>query len=281
MNLLLNYDYDSYPYTTASYLEMAAKEIKDIKVLRCDPDLQDKPDLIINVMPFDQMYVYPGIPSCYWEIDCHIIQGKKTSYYDMVDRVYIAQEPFLRLYPPGKTFYLPLGCDPDLHKRFPDEPRLYDIGFIGNSTYPERSKLLEQLATKYKVLRTNSPPGIPYSKLLSQCDLIFNRSLLFDVNMRFFEALAIGRLLLTDYLPAQDKIAEVNKHYQIFSDWHDLDSKVAYYLKNSDERERIALAGVKQVTENHTYKHRLGSILHDFGWMFETDYQGTKLVKNG
>jgi len=266
MNLLLNYNYSLYPYTAASYLEMAALKLKEIKLFHTDTIGERKPDLIINIMPFDDLVSAPGVPSCYWEIDCHLLQGCKNYYYDKVDRVYIAQKAFLDLYPKEKTSYLPLGCDPEKHCRRPSESRKWDIGFIGNDNYPLRHQLLEVLNTNFKLLWTNSPPGDPYARLLSQCDLTFNRSLDRDVNMRFFEAIASGRMLLTDYLPAQDEIAINGKHYISYSGARDLVKKVSYYLKNYDERERIALAGEKHIIENHTYKHRLLKILKDFNF---------------
>jgi spore maturation protein CgeB len=181
-----------------------------------------------------------------------------------VDRVYIAQKPFLEFYPKEKTSYLPLACDPEKHCRRLSESRFYDIGFIGNDTYPPRRQLLEVLNVGFNLLWTTAPPGDPYARLLSQCDLTFNRSLDRDVNMRFFEAIASGRMLLTDYLPAQDEIAVNGVHYVSYSGARDLVQKASYYLANNDERERIALAGARHMVENHTYTHRLLKIFNDF-----------------
>jgi hypothetical protein len=264
--ILLNYDYGLYPFTTASYLEMAGKRMDGLKVFRLGEIDPDDVDLIINVMPFNRLVVSPKVPSCYWEIDCHLIQGRNTDIYSMVDRVYIAQSPFLPLYPEKKTKYLPLACDPLVHHRIYGVKEKYDIGFIGNDSYPKRRRLLDQLETKYKVLRTQTPPGIPYSRALSQCRLSFNCSLNNDVNMRFFESLAIGRLLLTDYLPAQDEFAKRGVHYDTYEDWPDLDRKVSWYLEHPKEREKMATWGAIYTLRHHTYEKRLKTILEDFGW---------------
>jgi spore maturation protein CgeB len=42
--------------------------------------------------------------------------------------------------------------------------------------------------------------------------------------------------------------------------------KIHYYLKNEDERKRIALAGQKKVFNNYTYKNQMGKI---FNWVNE------------
>ncbi len=262
--ILINYDYSLYPFTTASYLEMAGKRMKGIEIYRLSEINPEDVDLIINVMPAPEMVYSPKVPSCYWEIDCHLVQAKEVDRYRVVSKVFIAQELFLSLYPKGKTSYLPLACDPLSHHRIKGVKEIYDIGFIGNDTYPSRRLLLEQLGTKYKILRTNTKPGLPYSKALSSCRMTFNKSLDNDVNMRFFEALSIGRLLLTDHLIAQDAIAIRGHHYTTFESWSDLDKKVSWYLNHPKERERMALRGAVYVKRNHTYEHRLKTILEAF-----------------
>jgi spore maturation protein CgeB len=87
-----------------------------------------------------------------------------------------------------------------------------------------------------------------------------------DLNMRFFEALSIGRLLLSDKVDGQDELATDGEHYVSFSDWEDLDRKIEYYLKNETEREKIARAGADYVRIKHTYKDRLQMILEVMGF---------------
>ena len=265
VKILLNYDYAQYPSTTASYLEMAGKRMAGVQIYRRDEIDPSTVDLIINVMPCESLVVAPNVKSCYWEIDCHIVQGQYKEAYKMVDHVFIAQSPFLGFYPPEKTSYLPLACEPTVHHLQETEKVKYDIGFIGNDTYPRRRRLLDQLGTKYRLLRTNTPPGLPYSRALSSCKLTFNCSLMFDVNMRFFEAIAIGRLLLSDYLPEQDQFAKDGEHYRVYAEWKDLVQTIDYYLTHDREREMIAKAGSNHILRHHTYSHRLREIIRAMG----------------
>ena len=269
VKILLNYDYTQYPYTTASYLEMAGKRMAGVEIYRREEIDPAKVDLVVNVMPCDVLVVPDGVKTCYWEIDAHIIQGQKKEIYDRVDKVFIAQSPFFGFYPKEKTAYLPLACEPTVHHLQETEKVKYDIGFIGNDTYPTRRRLLDQLGTKYNILRTNTPPGLPYSRALSSCKLTFNCSMQFDVNMRFFEAIAIGRLLLTDYLPEQDMFAKQGEHYRTYTDWKDLDETVAYYLSHDLEREKIAKAGSNHILRHHTYSERLREIIKVMGFTTE------------
>jgi spore maturation protein CgeB len=117
--------------------------------------------------------------------------------------------------------------------------------------------LVEMLKQNFKVLTGNEKPGAPYARKLNQCKLTFNCAMLDDVNMRFFEAISCGRMLLTDYLPAQDEFATEGKHYVSYKDGKDLIEKVRYYLMKYKERESIAKEGMEHIQKYHGYNNRL------------------------
>jgi len=230
MNILINYLYEHYPFTTASYFEMAAKEYPEVCIFRSDNYDPKKIDLVLNVEPVGEIIKIPGVPSVYYEIDNHIIAGHDRHFYDQVDMVLLAQEVNREFYSEYNTEILPLGCWPKLHKRYPDEKEKYDIGFIGNDTYPRRRKLLEVLDKNFKLLRATSKPGEEYSRLLNQCKLTFNCSMQQDVNMRFFEAVASGRMLITDFMEEQLIFGNPKVHYDVYNNDAQLVDKVRYYL---------------------------------------------------
>lgn len=266
MRILINYLYQYYPFTTASYLEMALKEDRRIEPFRVGENRVPCADYIINVEPCDKIISYPGRKSCYWEIDNHIHVGKDVDKYNKVDYVFATQKLYLPLYPEEKTTWMPLAADPEKHKLYPDEPLKYDVGFLGNDTYPRRSDYLDKIGRKYNLLRSNSEPGEEYSRKLSRCKILFNCSMNNDLNMRVFEAMSIGRLLLTDKVEGQDYLIEDGVHYASFSDWQDLDEKISYYLKNNSERESLASAGAAFIRAKHTYRHRLEKMLQIGGF---------------
>ncbi len=261
MNILINYLYEHYPFTTASYFEMAIRRNDSHVCYRSNNYDPKRIDLVFNVEPVGDIIKIPGVPSVYYEIDNHIIAGKDRHFYDQVDLVLLAQKTNELFYTDYKHDILPLACYPKLHKRYSKEKQIYDIGFIGNSSYPYRKKLLEILKQNFKVLCTTSKPGEEYSRLLNQCRLTFNCSMHNDVNMRFFEAISCGRLLLTDYLPDQDNYASQGKHYLTFKNEQDLINQVRFYLKHQKIRERIAKAGMIHVQKYHNYDNRLKQLL--------------------
>ena len=261
IKILLNYFYKQYPFCTASYIEMAAKKDSDIEVFKVGQIKPSDVDLIFNIEQCPEIITFPGVKSCYWEIDNHINRGARIDRYNAVDWVFIAQKGYLPLYPKNKTLWLPLACDPEKHKEFKDEPIKYDIGFLGNDTYPIRQDLLNKLNRRYKLLRSTSEPGEPYSRLLSQCRFLFNRSMNNDMNMRVFEALSVGRLFFTDKVEGMDDLFVDGEDYICFKDWDDLRELIDYYLSKPKEAEGIAKHGQEVVRYFHTYKNRLDEVL--------------------
>lgn len=245
---------------------MACRKDPRIDIFRIGENRIPCADLIINVEPCEFIISYPGKKSCYWEIDNHIHKGQDVDKYEKVDRVFATQKLFLSLYPDNKTSWLPLCADPEKHRLYPDEPIKYDVGFLGNDTYPRRKDLLDKIGKKYKLLRSTSKPGEEYSRKLSQCKILFNCSMDNDLNMRVFEAISIGRLLLTDKVEGQDELLVDGKHYVSFTDWPDLDSKIKYYLENEEKRTSLATAGAAFIRSMHTYDHRLEKILNVCGF---------------
>ena len=266
MRVLINYHYQYYPFTTASYLEMALRAYPGIETFRIGQNRIPCADLIINVEPCDFICSYPGKKSCFWEIDNHIHRADSADKYERVDRVFVAQKYFLELYPKEKTSWLPLAADPEKHRLYEEEPLEYDVGFLGNDTYPRRRDLLDRIGENFKLLRSTSAPGEEYSRKLSRCKILFNCSMDNDLNMRFFEALSIGRMLLTDKVDGIDDIAEDCIHYRSFVGWDDLEIKIKYYLKEEKIREKIAKAGAAWIRAQHTYQHRLETILKEMGF---------------
>lgn len=263
--ILLNYDYTAGPGTTAAYIERALKDDPAYAVFRIGEHRIPCVDIHLNIEPCNFIIHYPGKKSAYWEIDNHIHRGTDIQKYNAVDYLFVAQKHFLPLYPKDKTTWLPLAADPEIHKKYVLEKIQFDIGFLGNDTYPKRRELLEKINQKYKLLWSTSKSGEEYSRLLSRCKILFNCAMDNDMNMRFFEAMSIGRLLLSDKVDGQDDLFADGKQYVSYKDWEDLDNKIEYYLKNQREREIIAKNGKAYVHSFHTYADRVNKIFEKMG----------------
>ena len=93
--------------------------------------------------------------------------------------------------------------------------------------------------------------------------MVFNRSIKNDINMRVFEALASGSLLLTNDLGenGQGELFRDGAHLAAYREADDLLDKIEFYLRREKLRERIAAAGRAEVVEKHTFGHRMEQVL--------------------
>jgi hypothetical protein len=101
------------------------------------------------------------------------------------------------------------------------------------------------------------------ARVYSAARLAFNRSVNNDVNMRVFEAVACGSLLLTNDLSenGQAELFTDGVHLATYRDADELLGRVAYYLEHEDQREAIAAAGRAEAMDRHTYRHRKERLL--------------------
>ena len=82
-----------------------------------------------------------------------------------------------------------------------------------------------------------------------------------DVNMRVFEVMATGSFLLTERVPGIEDLYENKKHLVLYDSLAEAIELTKYYLAHEEERNKIALAGMKETLAKHTYKHRILKML--------------------
>lgn len=259
-------------WTKADYLIEAAKRIgiDYIKPYNNEPN----PDYVLNIEPFT-----------------HFVQGKKwTSVYEvdvMFDRpqmslsdwiasntVFVANTfiPSRMNTYQGNLIFLPQACDPVLHKRNVKIVPKYDFvfsGSLGLQVYEERERtmnLLKDAGFSFMGFPKERPP-YQYVDFLSQGKVQFVRSARntigsSQVEQRFFECLSVGPVL-KDYHPALEAFGlEEGKDFYWYKDDKEMLEKMAYLINNPDFAKTMAENGRQKALLNHTYDHRLISILN-------------------
>lgn len=81
------------------------------------------------------------------------------------------------------------------------------------------------------------------------------------MNMRVLEVPACRALLLTDGSKDLRNVVTAGEHVGVYEGMDEFMEKLAFYIKNQDERERIALSGYRHVISNYTYDDVAGQIL--------------------
>lgn len=115
------------------------------------------------------------------------------------------------------------------------------------------------------VANKNGFSGVDHSKFLQSGLMVVQNSRWGEITRRLFEAMACGRMVITDRLHQSKKLEELfvdKKHIVYYDSLEECIHLMNYYAENSDEREIIANAGREQVLNNHTQVHRVDAILN-------------------
>lgn len=229
-------------------------------------EIQEGFDLYLNIDD-GREYLLPASlrPSAWWVIDTHLQYHWDLEKALSFDFVFCAQKDGAeRLRRDGvqNVSWLPLACDPEVHTKQTVE-KLYDVAFVGTLFHGPRLDLVGLIRQHFP----NSFVGRAYftemAKIYNQTKIVFNRSLKNDVNMRAFEALACGSLLVTNDLSdnGQSELFQDKVHLATYRTPGEMLARIRYYLEREEEREQIASQGREEVLARHTYAHRMRTIL--------------------
>ena len=185
------------------------------------------------------------------------------------------------------THYLPQCFNPKRHKKITITDKK-DIDKYGceitnaGNLYPSRAALYRHL-TNYDFKLWGSPPAVwlnvPELNQIIMNQIVFNDekskafiaakvvlnnihpAVIDGVNKRLFEICGIGGFQITSQRDAVEELFEVGKEIVTYNNLEDLKQKLDYYISHDEEREKIRDAGYKRALKEHTYEHRLKSIL--------------------
>ncbi|MFH2069953.1 MAG: glycosyltransferase [Elusimicrobiota bacterium] len=228
-------------------------------------------DIIVEVDSAGQYHLIGfnklSIPAILWSLDTHEPDKIKFHTYLKNDFSYVfsCHKNYMCKFG-NSSQWLPVACDHEIHRKY-ELPKIYDVVFVGNTNpmvYPERVTLLKLIGQKFNIQVFPGIFGEDMAKIYSQAKIVFNKSIRGDLNMRVFEALSCGSLLITDRLKLEAGLEELfqdKKHLVLYDNGNDLLEKIDYYLKHETEREEIALTGHREVVLKHTYDHRAEEIL--------------------
>ncbi len=285
MNILIGYGYA--PATTGRYLETSLAcqhTVTFVGTARARPGYPpnvDLPELVESIKSPPDLFLYIdsgavgylprhieklACPTAAYLIDVHLGPKLRQPIAALFDYVFVAQRDYIPSYQVGSrqhVEWLPLACDPDLYPVDP-MPRIYDVGFVGNvGAAGRRAELLRLLETRFHLNdHRRQYTREEMAQVYSQSKIVVNCSILDDLNMRVFESLAAGALLVTNRTGnGLFDLFQEGKHLVTFTTQAELLDIVAYYLEHTNECQAIANAGKAQVLGFHTYLHRAEKIV--------------------
>ncbi|HZW32277.1 MAG TPA: glycosyltransferase [Isosphaeraceae bacterium] len=263
------YDDRERPETTGVHCRRALESLVEVVHFRPDA-LAAIPargfDLYLNIDDGLAYHLPAGLRPCvWWAIDTHLNFAwcrEKAARFDIV--LAAQRDGAARLEAEGiaPASWLPLACDPEIHRRHEVE-KVHDVAFVGNLFPGPRTELIERLRRRFRSMFAGRAYFEEMARIYSAARLVFNRSIKNDVNMRVFEAVACGWLLLTNDLVdnGQAELFRDGVHLATYREAEELLDKAAYYLQHEAIRERIAAAGRAEAVDRHTYRHRMQAVL--------------------
>ncbi len=230
------------PFTPAGLLQKAADEFKDI-------------DFELFVEGGGQA----GSPQ--WAMDNYRLNGQHNGDCSVL---FYTQPGWGRIFEQQRGRYniqcQTYACDPEFHKRH-DVKEIYDVGFIGQPDGDDRANYLAAIKEAFpNSLISNGTPNEELPKALSECKVLFNHIKTEEINIRFFENMALGAQVVT-HSPALHLYANEGEHYLSCKTPEEAVAQIKFLLENEDKRKKMIEDSRKHAVKNHTYKHRLLSML--------------------
>lgn len=198
------------------------------------------------------------------------IRKEKSRLFDIT---FVCHPRFDSVFKTKQLQLIPHAVDESIFKQFNSPPvRSLQVGFVGNTTLPHYNYRRQVLSAVEKCFEINDyRRSYTYLELLDlycRSKIVINVSrddYLEDANLRCFEAMGAGALLLT---PANSELQDLgfipDKHYIEFHSTSDLIAKIYFFLENEAQRSKVAQKAQRIVLSDHTYFKRAKKILELF-----------------
>lgn len=283
-----------HPPATAIYLVEALRDIgQEVRVVsdRAHPGVSNlangvfdaarwvdregfRPDMLLFVEGGTRLIFPSGMQdmdcvSAWYAIDTHLHLQQHLYLARLFDVTFVAQFEFLRHFRDCQAHWLPFAVEPRLYAQA-QKPRDIDIAYIGSDDrglHPERARLLDLIRSRYDNTFLGRAEPSRIGEIYGRAKIVFNRSVRNDVNMRYFEAMGAGAVLVTD--SARDNGVEElfspGKDFLEYRDDASLLASIDSLLADSGKRELIGARAQRHVLSGHTYRHRAERILDVLG----------------
>ena len=252
-----------------------------------------RPDavLVIHGLPFGESYISKlPLPKIGWHLEPrddlpYLVENAKP--YDIYNS--FSQKDVDLLAGAGYDCrYLSHAVDPEKFHSEAGTPRAFDLTFVGNWSawrdeavqaalqvttsvalyggYWEKkssipTKLLKQIYKGKEII------GADLNHLFNSSRIVLNASRIpgsHGLNMRFFEVLSAGSLLLTDTVPELEKHFVPDTHLVVYRNTGELKQRLRELLNAPEKQDSIRFAGQRLVNGQHQYRQMAQHFLDQF-----------------
>lgn len=279
--------------TTANYL-VKALQAHGYHIIVCSDYIKDASTIKVhgavdvsnlciehNISPHLVMFVEGGsmrvLPvnleklnciSVWYGIDTHMDYEKHLNISRLFDVTFVAQKEYVeKLRADGikQVHWLPLAFPTELLPQTHFK-RDIDISYVGSNNVnmnPHRHNLLKALTENFRSTQFGLASPKQMGEIYTRSKIVFNKSVKNDINMRFFEAMGCGAVLITDPIinNGLEDLFEENKHYISYRTDDELVPKIQALLSNTDLLALVSQNAQTLILEKHTYLNRARTIV--------------------
>jgi hypothetical protein len=233
-------------------------------VSACSP----RPDLVVVLETDPRFRFFPEglleapVPTAFWAVDNHLNYRWHKEYARQFDVTFFAQKgyiPAAQRYGAANVHWLPLAADAEYHRIEP-RPGKYAVSFVGNVSKGRR-RFFDSIDPDIPLNIVSGVYERDMAQILAESKIGLNVSLREDLNMRFFEVLASGALLVTQKIEAGVSDLFRDGVHFVSHNFTDVSKILKYYLENEPLRAGIAARGRELCLSRHTYKHRCEELI--------------------
>jgi spore maturation protein CgeB len=283
------------------------------RALKCEPDLV----FVLAQAPLNQSALLRlrkfGFPTAFWFVEDFRVMPYWRQVAPLYDHFFcIQQGEFIQqLREAGchSTHYLPMACDPAIHKPLnltAEEQRTYgsDVSFMGAGYYNRRNFFQGFLDFDVKLWGSDWEGCSPLKRVLQRDGAristeesvkIFNASAInFNlhsspyhegvnphgdyVNPRTFELAGCRAFQLVDHRTHLPDLFRVGEEVICFSTMAEARQLTSYYLSHATERDAIAARAQARALKDHTYERRMHGMVEA---VFQREHRRFTQRRNG
>jgi hypothetical protein len=269
---------EAFPADKAIHFDLAVLK-PNVSVLRLLDSAEvcgKVPDLIVHEtgtlgLPRD-LNTTP-IPTACLDIDTFGWTSFRLRWAMLFDYVFTWHPSYVPLFQQAghpKVFALPHAVDATLFDgNDAGGERPYDLAFVGNvglAQYKRRDRIVSRLAARFKMNDfRHSYSKQEMAEVYKHAKIVVNVSreeYPQDANMRCYEAMAAGALLITG-MPTEltEWGLQEGQHFVGWRNEDEIEDLVDHYRRHERERGEIARAGRKRTLKEFTYQHCWDTIL--------------------
>lgn len=204
--------------------------------------------------------------TAWYALDPHLHLRQHLHLSRLFDVTFVAHLQFVSRFRDGEVHWLPAAVNARLYTPAKG-PRDIDVAHIGSENrqlHPERARLLDLIRSRYRNTFIGRADLSKIGEIYGRAKVVFNHSVRSEVNVRYFEAMGAGAVLVTDRAPRETGVEQLFSPGDDFLEYHDdasMLSAIDSVLGEEHKRERMGSRAQKHVLANHTYRHRAGKIL--------------------